>query len=105
MKFGLDDIAIEKINHVFEQFPQIKEVIVYGSRAMGNQREASDIDLTLIGESLKLSDLNQLTSVLDDLLLPYLFDISLQSQIKNEDLLEHINRNGKLFYSLTKQAI
>lgn len=105
MKFGLDDISIEKINHVFEQFPQIKEVIVYGSRAMGNQRESSDIDLTLIAESLELSDLNQLTSVLDDLLLPYLIDISIHSQIKNEELLAHIERNGKLFYSLTKQVI
>ena len=105
MKFGLDDIIIEKINHVFEQFPQIKEVIIYGSRAMGNYKEASDIDLVLIGDNLHLSDLNQLTLALDDLLLPYLFDISIRSQIKNEDLLAHINRNRKLFYAQIKQAI
>ena len=105
MKYGLDDIIIEKINQVFDQFPQIKEVIIYGSRAMGNYREASDIDLTLIGDNLNLKDLNQLTSVLDDLLLPYLFDISIHSQIKNQDLIEHINRNGKLFYTQIKQVI
>ena len=105
MKFGLDDIIIEKINQVFDQFPQIKEVTIYGSRAMGNYRAASDIDLTLTGDDLCLSDLNQLTSVLDDLLLPYLLDVSIYSQIKNDDLLDHINRNGKLFYTPVKQVI
>ena len=43
MKYGLDDIIIEKINQVFDQFPQIKEVTIYGSRTMGSYREASDI--------------------------------------------------------------
>lgn len=44
MKFGLKDSALEKISSVFEQFPKISEVIIYGSRAMENHREASDID-------------------------------------------------------------
>ena len=105
MKYGLEDSALDKIDYVFKQFPQIKQVTIYGSRAMGNYREASDIDLTLIGDNLNLKDLNQLTSVLDDLLLPYLFDISIHSQIKNDDLLDHINRNGKLFYTPVNQAI
>lgn len=103
MKFGLDDESITKIKYVFEQFPQIKEVIIYGSRAMGNYREASDIDLTLLGENLNLPILNQLSSALDDLLLPYLFDISIYQQIENQDLLAHIKRIGQTFYSL-KQA-
>ena len=102
MKFGLDDEILTKINLVFEQFPQIEEVIIYGSRVMGNYREASDIDLTLLGENLNLPILNQLTLTLDDLLLPYLFDISIYHQIKNQDLLAHIKRKGQTFYSLNK---
>jgi predicted nucleotidyltransferase len=102
MKYGLEDSVLVKINHVFEQFPQIKEVIIYGSRAMGNYREASDIDLTLTGENLNLSILNQLSEALDNLLLPYLFDISIYQQIKNQDLLDHITRKGQTFYSLVK---
>ena len=102
MKFGLDDETLNKITLVFDQFPQIEEVVIYGSRAMGNYREASDIDLTLLGKNLNLSILNQLTSALDDLLLPYLFDISSFQHIKNPDLLAHIKRNGQTFYSLAK---
>jgi len=36
---------------------------------------------------------------IDDLLLPYTFDISIFNQISNLDPIEHINRVGLLFYS------
>lgn len=98
MKFGLDEKVIEKINLVFASFPKIDKVIIYGSRAKGNYREGSDIDLTLIGEGLDLSVLNALDTNLDDLLLPYLFDISIFEQITNSDLVNHIGRVGKIIY-------
>lgn len=98
MRFGLEEKVIEKINFVFASFPKIHKVIIYGSRAKGNYREGSDIDLTLIGEGLDLSVLNAVDTKLDDLLLPYLFDISIFEQITNSDLVNHINRVGKLMY-------
>ncbi len=98
MKFGLDEKVIEKINLVFASFPKIDKVIIYGSRAKGNYREGSDIDLTLMGEELDLSVLNAIDTKLDDLLLPYLFDISIFEQITNSDLVNHIERVGKIIY-------
>ena len=47
MKFGLKDITIQKIQQVLAAFPQVEEAILYGSRAKGNYKDGSDIDLTL----------------------------------------------------------
>lgn len=49
-KFGLNQETISKIQSVFYQFPEIEEAILYGSRAKGNYKEGSDIDLTLKGD-------------------------------------------------------
>lgn len=98
MKFGLNDIDIEKIQKVFSVFPSIEKAIIYGSRAKGNHKRASDIDITLIGNDLDLSLLNAVGNEIDDLLLPYLFDISILNQISNLALKEHIGRVGREFY-------
>ena len=50
MRFGLTDETITKINTVFVKYSEIEEVVLYGSRAKGNYREGSDIDLTLKGD-------------------------------------------------------
>jgi predicted nucleotidyltransferase len=47
MNYGLDDASIKRIQEVFARFPQVEEVLLYGSRAMGNFRPGSDIDLTI----------------------------------------------------------
>lgn len=87
-----------KIQSAFRQFPQVKKVWLYGSRAKGTFKKYSDIDLTLEGDALSLEVLNDLSIALDDLLLPYDFDVSILSQIKNDDLRSHIKRVGKLIY-------
>ena len=99
MKYGLDDLTVIKIQAVFAFFPQVEKVFLYGSRAKGNFRPGSDIDLTLKGENLTLSVMNQISLMLDDLLLPYTFDLSVFLHIKDSDLLEHIDRVGVEFYS------
>ena len=95
MKFGLNQKTINKINSVFELHSQIEEVLIYGSRAKGNYREGSDIDITLIGKNIELSKINE---NIDDLNTPYLFDISIFDKLESKDLIEHINRVGKTFY-------
>ena len=98
MKFGLTEETISKINNIFAKYPQIKEAILYGSRAKGNFKNGSDIDLALKGEELNFSLINQINLEIDDLLLPYSFDISILGQISNPDLLDHIKRRGVVFY-------
>ena len=98
MPYGLEPHIISKIKTIFINYPQIDKVVLYGSRAKGNYEIGSDIDLTVIGDNIGLSVINKIENELDDLLLPYTIDISIFSHIKNEKLLDHINRVGKDFY-------
>ncbi len=98
MQHGLNEQDIKAIQTVLEQYPAIDEVILYGSRAKGNYRNGSDIDLTLLGPGLDLTTLLKIENQLDDLLLPYKTDLSIFHKIENPDLIDHINRVGITFY-------
>jgi len=98
LRFGLSEETIQSLYSIFSCYPEIDQVILYGSRAKGTFREGSDIDLTIKGSLLSLQQLNHIENAIDDLLLPYLFDISLFSFIDNPGLVNHINRVGKVFY-------
>lgn len=98
MQYGLKNESVEKILRVFAQYDKIVEVVLYGSRAKGNYKPGSDIDLTLKGKGLNLKFLNKISLELDDLLLPYIFDLSIYHHIKQSDLIDHISRVGKVFY-------
>ncbi|WP_375578589.1 nucleotidyltransferase domain-containing protein [Marivirga tractuosa] len=95
---GLTKEDIYNIKSVFSNYPQIEEALLYGSRAMGNYKSASDIDISLIGDEIDLSLINQIEFDLDDLMLPYKFDLSIYHKIKNPEFLDHINRVGKNIY-------
>ena len=98
MMYGLKTETIHAIQEVLLTYPEVEKAILYGSRAKGNYRPGSDIDLTLTGETLNLTILQKIEHELDDLLLPYKIDLSLLRHIQNTDLLDHIQRVGKVFY-------
>jgi predicted nucleotidyltransferase len=98
MPYGLTEDTTKKIQAIFIAFAQIDEVILYGSRAKGNYKQGSNIDLTLKGKNLNLSILNKISLQLDDLYLPYTFDLSIYEHIDNPELIDHINRVGIEFY-------
>lgn len=95
--FGLKQDYIDRIKQCFAHYPQIEQVIIYGSRAKGNYRYNSDIDLTVIGDA-DFTLLVKLEKELDDLMMPYKIDLSLFHQIQNSDLIEHIREYGKILY-------
>ena len=98
MKFGLNKTTIEKICSVFARFPQIEKAVLYGSRAKGNFKPGSDIDLTLHGGALTGDLRSAIASALDDLLLPYTIDLSVFDDLDHVQLREHIERVGVVFY-------
>lgn len=97
-RYGLPLSAINAINRVFKTYPQIEHVILYGSRAKGDYRLGSDIDLCIEGKALDLTDLLAIENQIDDLLLPWKVDLSLKHNIDHQDLLQHIKRVGVRFY-------
>ena len=98
MRFGLPESAIAKICAVFAAHPEIERAVLYGSRAKGNFKPGSDIDLTLYGAGLTDALLLDLLVELDDLLLPWMIDLSLFASLNHPALQEHIERVGKVFY-------
>ncbi len=99
LRFGLKEGAIHRICAVLARHPQVDQAILYGSRAKGNYTDGSDIDLTLRGgEDLTLNVLYKIMDELDDLLLPYIIDLSIFNTIHDPDVIEHIQRAGVTFY-------
>ncbi len=93
-RFGLSREVMAKILAVFESYQHIERLVLYGSRAMGTQRPGSDIDLTIVAPTLTMTELLRIENELDELLLPYKFDLSLFHLIDNDSLREHISRVG-----------
>lgn len=91
---GLSSATMERLRSVFQKYPQIESVILYGSRAKGNYKPGSDIDLTIKAPGLTLSGRLKIEQEIDDLFLPYKVDLSLFHEIENPDLIEHIERVG-----------
>jgi len=97
-KFGLGFAIIDSIQAVFAAHPEVDEVILYGSRAKGNYKVGSDIDLTMKGEAVDFASLSTISQELYDLPIPYSVDLSIFSNINNEALVQHIERVGQVFY-------
>lgn len=104
-KYGLEFEDIGRLQRVFAGYPLVDEAILYGSRAKGNYRYNSDIDLTLRGEALTLTTLYQIENDLDDLMLPYKIDLSIFHEIGNPDLVNHIERIGVVFYQRAAEKV
>lgn len=95
--FGIYPKSYQEIQRIIENCVSIKEVVIYGSRAKGNYREGSDIDITILGAPTK-DDISKLWQDLDDSFIPYKFDISIYNDLKSDSLKEHIERVGKIFF-------
>ncbi len=104
-RFGLQASVIQQICATFAKYPLVAKALLYGSRAKGNYKIGSDIDLTLLGsEELTLKMLYKIMGELDDLLLPYMFDLSIFHDISDPAVVEHIQRVGVTFYEKANTA-
>jgi len=82
----------------FRNFSEIREVILFGSRAMGNYRQGSDVDLAVQHTGNK-DTITRLSSRLNqELPIPYHIDVIDFSTISNKNLLDHITKYGVVIY-------
>ena len=96
--YGLIDTQIAEIKNIFVQHPDVVQVFIYGSRVKGNYKPGSDIDLAFTGTVINSTVLNKINISLDDLLLPYKYDLTIFDKIFNDDLIAHIKRAGIIIY-------
>lgn len=98
MNFGLSETTCATLRQILSQHPQIEKAVIYGSRAKGNFKSGSDIDLTLMGDALDYKMLSEVAWALDESSIPHTVDLSLFEKIENPALREHIERVGVVFY-------
>lgn len=96
--FGLNDEVIAKICTVLSKIVEVRTAVIYGSRARGDYKPYSDIDMMLTGDNINSIIQSKIETELDDLLLPYKIDICIHHHITNTQLLEDIEKYGKIFY-------
>lgn len=97
-RFGLSPRVINEIHGILAQHPHVQRAIIYGSRAKGNYKPGSDIDLTLFGSELDYRLMLSIAGALDDSDIPYTVDLSIFAEIENPALRDHIERVGQVFY-------
>ncbi len=97
--FGLSLSHIETIRSIFLQYPEIQQVKIFGSRALGTYKANSDIDFVLY-TATQLNDrmLKRLTLDFMESALPFQVDLLIYSEITHAGLLEHIERCAQIFY-------
>ena len=96
---GLLQPDLDIVLSVLGEFPNVKEAIIFGSRAKGNFRNGSDVDIALKGENINLEIVTTISYKLnEETILPYKFDVLDYQNINNSKLTEHINRKGISFY-------
>jgi len=94
---GLSDEEWRLIRSVLVKHPGLKEVKLFGSRAKGNAKPGSDIDLAFIGD-IDALQVQSIQSELEELPLPYKFDVQPYESIQHVPLREHIDRVGLRVY-------
>ena len=93
--FGLTEKDISMVLEAVRNFPEVEEAIIFGSRALGNYKKGSDVDVAIRGASITQETVLGLSDLLNEVYpLPYFFDIVHYDAISNSNLIKHINDHG-----------
>ena len=99
---GLRDSDIVHITDAISQFDEISEVLLFGSRAKGNYKIGSDVDLAIEGDRVTPTMVLELSDCLnEEKPLPYFFDVIQYETIDELRLVEHIDRVGIVIFGQT----
>lgn len=83
---------------MLERHPRVSEARVFGSRALGTHRPESDVDLALYGD-VDDTLAARIAGELDELPLPYAFDVRAYPCLRHAPLREHIDRVGEALFT------
>ena len=98
-KAGLRDFEITAMERAIWAFPEIDQLVLFGSRAQGSFQHSSDVDLAIYGGSLTDRLIGQFHAVLTEgLPFPKHVDVIDPSQPWAEELVKSIERDGIVIY-------
>ena len=98
MRFGLSSAVIDSLRDLFANYRSIEKVLIFGSRAKGTAKSASDIDLAVFAPSMSAQEFTQLWSELDNLPLVFKLDVLHWDRLDNKELKAKILAEGDTFY-------
>jgi predicted nucleotidyltransferase len=98
MNYGIKEEYWSRLESVFRNHKNIEKVILYGSRVKGTNRKYSDVDIVLVGDNIENREFCNLLNEIDDLLLPFLFDVNVYHTLSNVNLIESIKKTGVVVY-------
>ncbi|MES2388510.1 MAG: nucleotidyltransferase domain-containing protein [Bacteroidota bacterium] len=97
LHFGIEDEYWAKIIPIISSIPEVEALVLFGSRAKGNFKPASDIDLAIFGDIPDRSR-TKIWNKLDDLYIIWTIDTVYMHDLKHEGLRRHIQVVGKVLY-------
>ncbi|MBN1337935.1 MAG: nucleotidyltransferase domain-containing protein [Bacteroidales bacterium] len=97
-QFGLTQRDMDTISSILFEYPEITEVHIFGSRAKGNRKPGSDIDLAIVNTGVSERTIRHLKADFEDSSLPYKVDIVDINETIHPELKEHVQRVGVAFY-------
>jgi len=101
--FGIDASDRETILSIFATYPEIESAVLYGSRARGNFKPGSDIDLVLTGKKLTDQIALDVRAALRDSSVPFVVDLIAEHEISDRKLKREIDITGQLFYQQSEE--
>ena len=96
--YGLTERSIKTLYAIFSKYPDIKQVHLFGSRAKGNFKIGSDIDLAVMNNELQAITIARVLADCAESDLPVAVDIVDFNTLSNPEFIDHIQRVGVLFY-------
>lgn len=97
--FGISEKSYNFLVNAFGNYPEVEEVLIFGSRAKGNYKKGSDIDLAIKGKQCSdLTAINIQGYFNEELPIPYYVDVVYYDGLEHQELKAHIDRVGKNFF-------
>jgi len=104
VSLGISNEDMDYIVQTIRNYPEVEKAVIFGSRAMGNYKKGSDVDIALMGENVNLTTIANIKEKLqEDSPMPYLFDIVDFTHAQSDALKAHINQYGREIYGHEKK--
>lgn len=99
-RFWLHEKVIESIVAILKKYEQVERAVIYGSRARGDYRNNSDIDIALFGDELTFSINTKIFYEIDELYWVYKIDLVNMNSLKEDNKFkQNIIREGVEIYA------
>ena len=95
---GINEPSMDIHTNIFSKQLQVAELVLYGSRAKGNHYDRSDVDMVIFNSTIARHVLGEIVLDINNNKFSYTIDIQIFENLKNENLVEHIFREGKTIY-------